>query len=42
MQGLRERQAIQAFDKRGLKTNEQEVQSGIVTCLGNQFDCVEH
>ena len=34
--------ACESFDKRGLKTHEQEVQSGIVTCLGNQLDCVEH
>ena len=25
-----------------LKTHEQEVQSGIVTCLGNQLGCSEH
>ena len=35
-------QACESFDKRGLKTHEQKVQSGIVTCLGNQLDCVEH
>ena len=35
-------QACESFDKQGLKTHEQEVQWGIVTCLGNQFDCVEH
>ena len=35
-------QACESFDKRGLKTHEQEVQSGIVTCLGNQLGCVEH
>ena len=35
-------QACESFDKRGLKTYEQEVQSGIVTCLGDQLDCVEH
>ena len=34
--------ACESFDQRGLKTHEQEVQSGIVTCLGNQLDCVEH
>ena len=33
-------QAIESFDKRGLKTHE--VQSGTVTCLGNQLDRVEH
>ena len=35
-------QACESFDKRGLKTHEQEVQSGIVTCRGDQLDCVEH
>ena len=34
MQGFGVRQAI--------KTHEQEVQSGIVACLGNQLDCLEH
>ena len=33
--------ACESFEKRGLKTHEQEVQSGIVTCLGNH-DCVGH
>ena len=35
-------QACESFDKLSLKTHEQEVQSGTVTCLGNQRDCVEH
>ena len=35
-------QACDSFDKRDLKTHEQEVQSGVVTCLGNQLDFVEH
>ena len=35
-------QACESFDKRGLKTHEQEVQSGIVTGLGNKLDSVEH
>ena len=35
-------QACESLDKRGLKTHEQEVQSGIVTRLGDQLDCVEH
>ena len=35
-------EACESFDKRRLKTHEQEVQSGIVTCLGNQLGCVEH
>ena len=34
--------ACESFDKRGLKTHEQEVHSGIVICLGDQLDCVEH
>ena len=33
---------LESFDKRGLKTHEQEVQAGSVTCLGNQLDCVGH
>ena len=32
----------ESFDKRGLKTHEQKVQPDIVTCLGNQLDCVGH
>ena len=34
--------ACKSFNERGLDIHEQEVQSDIVTCLGNQLHCLDH
>ena len=42
VQGLGERDKAVSCVREASRTHEQEVESGIVTCLGDQFDCVEH